>query len=374
MSHKSETEYIAQTHNTARFFTEHRQVAFVLLIAVALWGWYGYQHMPKRKDPQIAVRVAVASTPWPGATAEEVEQLVSRPIEQTVAQNPFIKAPLPSDFGIRSISFPGMSLVYVQLDNSVTDTKKQFADINLKLNALNDRLPQGAGPIQFNSDFGDTAALMLTIASPPANQVDIALRARSVESAIRATREAEPKGSPGPRVSVVYDFPVSVSALLVRDSLAAVIASAKESGAIRDPHVFEGSGFIGVDMASRLSDEELSTLGDQWVEENLHRSEIHPDAWKAAFIRDPANTEARLAAVAGDRYSYRELDDYTDLISRTLQSAPEVAKVDRKGVLSEQIYLSYSQERLAANGLQPSNLKSILVARNITLPVGQLEV
>jgi hypothetical protein len=54
-----------------------------------------------------------------------------------MAQNPYIKAPLPSDFGIRSISFPGLSLVYVQLDNTVSDTKKQFADINLKLNALN---------------------------------------------------------------------------------------------------------------------------------------------------------------------------------------------------------------------------------------------
>ena len=111
-----------------------------------------------------------------------------------------------------------------------------------------------------------------------------------------------------------------------------------------------------------------------WVKENLHRSEIHPDAWKAVFIRDPEETEAKLAAVAGDKYSYRDLDDYTDLIGRTLQGAPEVAKIDRKGVLPEQIYLDYSQERLAAYGLTPSNLKDILGARNITLPGGQLEV
>src|ERR1700742_76621 len=191
MSHKPEAEYIANTHNTARFFTEHRQVASILLMAVALWGWYGYSHMPKRKDPQIPVRVAVASTQWPGATAEEVEQLVSRPVEQTMAQNPHIKAPTPADFGIRSLSFPGLSLVYVQLDDSVKDTKKQFADINLKLNALNSKLPQGAGPIQFNSDFGDTATLMLTVASPPAGDVEIAVRARNIQEAIRLTRGKE---------------------------------------------------------------------------------------------------------------------------------------------------------------------------------------
>ena len=107
-----------------------------------------------------------------------------------MAQNAFIKPPSASDFGIRSISFPGLSLVYVQLDDTVNDPKKQFSDINLKLNALNSRLPQGAGPIQFNSDFGDTAALMLTVASPKASEVDIALRARAIRSAIEATRAA----------------------------------------------------------------------------------------------------------------------------------------------------------------------------------------
>jgi multidrug efflux pump subunit AcrB len=374
MSHTTEAEYIANTHNTARFFVEHRQVGFVLLVSVLLWGWYGYMRMPKRKDPQIPVRVAVASTAWPGATAEEVEQLVSRPVEQTLAQNPYIKAPTPSDFGIRSLSFPGLSLAYVQLDDSVTDTKKQFADINLKLNALNSKLPQGAGPVQFNSDFGDTATLMLTIASPPAGDVEIALRARSIQNTIRQTRATEPKNSAQPRISIVYSFPLSVAAGLVRDSFAAVIHSGAESNAVTDPHFFEGSGFVGVDVTSKLSDEQLRAFGDRWAEENLHRSEIHPDAWKAALIRDPADTEARLASVAGDKYSYRDLDDYTDLISRTVQGAPEVAKVDRKGVLPEQVYLDYSQERLASYGLQPSNLKDILGARNITLPGGQLEV
>lgn len=374
MSHKSEAEYIASTHNTARFFVEHRQVGFVLLIAVLLWGWYGYMGMPKRKDPQIPVRVAVASTPWPGATAEEVEQLISRPVEQTLAQNPNIKPPTPSDFGIRSLSFPGLSLAYVQLDDSVTDTKKQFADINLKLNALNSKLPQGAGPIQFNSDFGDTATLMLTVASPPAGEVEIALRARAIQNAIRRIRGVEPKNSSQPRISIVYSFPLSVSAGLVRDAFTSVIRNAAENKAVTDPHFFEGSGFLGVDVTSKLSDEQLRSFGDRWAAENLHRSEIHPDAWKPVFIRDPAETDAKLAAIAGDKYSYRDLDDYTDLIGRTLQGAPEVAKIDRKGVLPEQIYLDYSQERLASYGLQPSNLKDILGARNITLPGGQLEV
>ena len=374
MSHKSEAEYIAKTHNTARFFVEHRQLSIILLVAVCLWGWYGYENMPKRKDPTIPVRVAVATTSWPGATAQEVEQLVTRPVEQTMAQNPFLKPPVPSDFAIRSISFPGLSLVYVQLDDNVIDTKKQFSDINLKLNALNSKLPQGAGPIQFNSDFGETSALMLTVASPPANEIEVSLRASAIQKAIAKTRAEEPAKSAQPRVSIVFAFPLSVSASLVRDSFRAVVETAIGDRTITDPHYFEGSGFIGVDVASKLSDDELRELGKRVALEKLHSSEIHPDAWPAVFIHEPAETQSKLAAVAGDRYSYRDLDDYTDLIARTLQGAPEVAKIDRKGVLQEQIYLDYSQEQLAQYGMTPSNLKDVLGARNITLPGGQIEV
>ena len=374
MSNKTEAEYIAHTHNTARFFVEHRQVSLILLMGVLLWGWYGYQHMPKRKDPSIAVRVAVASTQWPGATAIDVEQLVTRPVEQMMAQNAFIKPPSPSDFGIRSISFPGLSLIYVQLDDSVADPKKQFTDINLKLNALNSRLPQGAGPIQFNSDFGDTAALMLTVASPPASDIDIDLRARSIRAAIESARAAEPQKTSGSRVSIVYAFPLSVSSSLVRDSFVSLIRSAEQIKLISTPKIFEGSGFIAADFSTQLSDDQLRLEGEHLIRDKLHRSEIHPDAWQAAIIRDPHDTGTRLAAVAGDKYSYRDLDDYTDLIARTLQGAPEVAKIDRKGVLPEQIYLDYSQERLAEYGMTPANLKDVLGARNTTLPGGQLEV
>ena len=370
--HKSDAEYVATTHNTARFFTEHRQVAMMLLIGVFAWGWYGYQHMPKRKDPNIPVRVAAAQCPWPGATAEQVEQLVTRPIEQTLALNSTIKSPSPSDFGIRSLSFPGMAVVYVQLDDSVKNKKQQFSDINLKLNQL--KLPPGAGPIQFNSDFGDTAALMLTVASPLASPTEIALRARAVRAKIEETRTAEASNAPQPRVSIVTSFPMSVSTALVRETFQAVIGLGAQAGVLRDLHYFEAPGFVGVDLNTSLDDASLRAFGNKIIEEKIHRSEIHPDAWVAMFVRDPSETEARLQEVAGAKYSYSDLDNFTDLIQRTLQGVPEVSQVNRSGVLPQQIYLDYSQQRLAQYGYDPSKLKDILNAQNITLPAGSLEV
>src|SRR3984885_14372891 len=179
MAHRTEADLIANEHHTARFFVENRQISWILLIATVALGIYGYAKMPKRKDPNIPVRVASVQTQWPGADADQVEQLVTRPIESTIAQNPNIRAPNGGDFGIKSLSLPGLSIVQVQLSDTVKDSKKEFSDMNLKLNSLS--LPQGAGPIKFNSDFGDTAALMLTVASPLEDASTIAVRAHAVE-------------------------------------------------------------------------------------------------------------------------------------------------------------------------------------------------
>ncbi len=372
--HKSDAEIIATTHNVARFFTEHRQVAIILLLATFLWGWYGYQHMPKRKDPDIPVRVAAAQCQWPGATAEQVEQLVTRPMEQAAAQNSTIRPSSPSNFGIRSLSFPGLSIVYIQLDDSVKDKQKQFSDINLKMNQLNAQLPRGAGPIQFNSNFGDTAALMLTVASPMVTPTEVALRAIAIRKAIEETRSHLAKNAPQPRVSVIYAFPLSVAAGPVRSTFENIAGIAQKRGTLADLHFFEGPGYVGLDASTSFDDETIRVRGGQLIRENLHRSELYPDAWQPAIIRDPAHTEAELARVAGPKYSYRQLDNYTDLIQRTVQGVPEASTVTRSGVLPEQIYLDYSQQRLAQYGYDPSKLKDILNAQNITLPAGSLEV
>ena len=142
MSHgKSDSEMIERTHNTARFFVETRHVSWVLLVATCLWGVYGYFTMPQRKDPDIQVRQAVALVPWPGASAERVEQLVTKKVEEQMAANTKVTK-------IESISRTGIAVVYLELDENLKETGKEFDDIKLKLDSIHN-LPQGAGPINF---------------------------------------------------------------------------------------------------------------------------------------------------------------------------------------------------------------------------------
>src|SRR6266478_4284417 len=138
MAHTSDQDRIENTHNVPRFFVEHPQVSWVLLVGVLVWGWFGYHSMPQRKDPDIPVRVAVAACAWPGATAQQVEQFVTRPIE-------------------------------------------------------------------------DAAALMLTIASPKADSVEIEIRARGIQSAIYTSRAAKKYKKQDAPITIVYSFPQSLS-------------------------------------------------------------------------------------------------------------------------------------------------------------------
>jgi multidrug efflux pump subunit AcrB len=371
MPHRSDSDYIQHERNTARFFVENRQISWIILIATVVLGVYGYAKMPKRKDPSIPVRVASVQTQWPGADSEQVEQLVTRPIESTIAQNPNIRAPNGGDFGIKSLSLPGLSIVQVQLSDTVKDSKKEFSDMNLKLNSLS--LPQGAGPIKFNSDFGDTAALMLTIASPLEDASTITVRVHAISEALIAERKRRKTKSHGDEVSIVYCFPEAVPVDSVERGFRLFLHYAEEHDILRKPDLFSGPGFVAADAFSDKSDAEILAFGGTFVELKFHESELHPDAWPPVVARNPDDIGKLLAANPGNKYTYHQLDDYTDLLSRALLGAPEVSRVDRSGVLPEQIYLDYSQEKLASYGLQPSNLKGILNARNITLPGGALE-
>src|SRR6266446_3527906 len=374
MAHRSDQDRIEKTRNVPRFFVEHPQVSWVLLVGVLVWGWFGYHSMPQRKDPDIPVRVAVASCSWPGATAQQVEQFVTRPIEDAVAENKTIHPGTAADYGIRSVSIPGYAFVYVQLAEEISDVKRQFSDINLKLNALNSQLPSGASPILFQSDFGDTAALMLTIASPKADSVEIDIRARGIQSAIQTARAAKKFKKQGEPVTIVYSFPQSLSSnKAILDAGQLFEQQAERAGIIQAPQLILGNGFIAIDGVSNKDDSSIHTFIQTFFQMQLQRSELHPDAWEPIIIRDSQETRERLAKVAGDKYSYADLDDFSDLIARTVQGAPETSKIERRGVLPQTVYLEYSEARLAAYGLQPAMLGNVLSARNIIAPGGAFE-
>ena len=154
---------------------------------------------------------------------------------------------------------------------------------------------------------------------------------------------------------------------LVERPLAMFADHAQRDGLANDVRPLSAGSCSGVDFATVKSDAELRAYGQQFVATRLQAYDFHPDSWGPIVVRSSRDRSGWRSSPATATHA-RQLDDFTDLLERTLQRVPIVAKVDRAGILPEQIYLECSHDRLAAFDLQASKIKDVLSARNVTAP------
>jgi multidrug efflux pump subunit AcrB len=341
--------------NLARFFVEHAAIGYCLLMIVLAWGVFGYETMSKRKDPEIPVRVAVAVTAWPGASAESVEKLVTQKVEDAVAGNVEVET-------IRSISRPNVSIVFAELSETVGDTGKQFDDVKVKLDQVRD-LPDGAGPVQFIKDFGDTAAVMLTVASPKADPVEVRLISERASALLTQVR----RGSSGRR-STVWRVPHLDELSLAQRVVGRLAADVRDARLAEDVREFSGDGLVGIDYRSShrepLDDAESRATGSL--------RELDPDTWAPVHIDSLEGLRAAMDEVAGDKYTYRQLDKFTEQLEKGLKRLPIVSKITRSGILPEVTRAYYSQQRLVATEVTPAAVFRAVQAANSTVGSGEL--
>lgn len=366
---QNEEEQIAKTRNMARYFVETRQVSWILLIICLLWGAFAYWAMDKRKDPLQSNLYACVVCPWPGASAERVEELVTRKLEEKISENMKVQE-------ITSVSRSNVSIITVKIDDRLKKTEQVFDDLNLRLSSIQD-LPNGAGPVRFMKDYGEITTLMLTVASPKASEVEVSLRARAIEKAIEDTRKKFHQGYPQRQeddIALAVCYPHTLSSTIPYRQRDIVSEYGTKNGFLTDVHPFEGNGFVGVIAKSKLGDQAIYDMLMQYVRQKLKPSFQHPDIWRPIIVRDTAKTAQSLTEVAGDKYTNRDLADYADLIKRSLQTLPEVTRITTHGIIDEQINLDFSQERLASYGLSPAEVRDKLTSRNILSAGGVLEV
>src|SRR5262249_48150405 len=153
-------------------------------------------------------------------------------------------------------------------------------------------LPRGTQPIQFLKDFGDTTALMLTIASPRAGDVEVQLRAQQIEKGIRTVRELATPGTR--RGSLVYAFPASVDTRALRGVIGQLAVFAETRHLAKDIRFFEGVGFFGLDGETSQDERQIRAGALQFLQNRMNTSELHPDVWRAIVVFDPKDTEAKL--------------------------------------------------------------------------------
>lgn len=351
--------------NVARFFVEKRHISWVALVATLVWGFTAYQRMPQRKDPEVVIKTAVVTVQWPGAAAEDIENLITRPIELVAGQVPHVDK-------VTSTTRAGSTTVFVTLEDTAkrSELEPAWSDLRARLDLLKATLPPGAGQPLLNTHFGDTATVTFSVASPPVSDIELDLRAAVIRAELERHRAtlanvAEPRGA------TIFVPAEGISRDTVARAAERYLARGRAMGALEDGAVVWGGSFVALDYLV-LDDVALEQLDPLFWREELGGELPHPDVWGPIRVRGLDEVRARLQEHAGDKYSYRELDDFTTRLRDEIARLPAVGRVDRHGVVPERVYLLYSQEKLASFGLHPRQIGDALRAHNVNVPAGSV--
>ena len=139
---------------------EHYSISLLIILILFVLGIYGMYDMPKDEFPHATIRQGVVVAVYPGATSEEVEQQVARPLERYLFTYGEVNREKTT-----TTSQNGMCIVMVKLNDNVNNKDEVWSKIKHGLNAFKAQLPIGVLAIVVNDDFGNTSALLIAIES-----------------------------------------------------------------------------------------------------------------------------------------------------------------------------------------------------------------
>jgi multidrug efflux pump subunit AcrB len=147
--------------NFAELALRNRTTTLVLTAGLLFGGMASFQGLSRLEDPEFTIKEALVITPYPGATAAQVEEEVSDKIEQAVQQLGQLKE-------VESKSDRGLSTVTVRIKDKY-DKKalpQVWDELRRKVGDVQGELPPGAGPSIVNDDYGDVWGIFLAIYGP----------------------------------------------------------------------------------------------------------------------------------------------------------------------------------------------------------------
>lgn len=136
------------------------RITFLIVGCLFVFGIYALARIPKQEFPEYTIRQGVVVGVYPGATAEEVEEQLAKPLEQFLMTYKEVKRAKTT-----STSQNGMCYVMVELNDDVNDKDEVWSKVKHGLAAFKMQLPAGVAAVVTNDDFGDTSALLITLES-----------------------------------------------------------------------------------------------------------------------------------------------------------------------------------------------------------------
>ena len=146
--------------NWLKWPLQHYNISLLIVGILFVAGIYGMYVMPKDEFPQVTIRQGVVVSVYPGATSEEIEQQVSKPLERYLFTFSEVNREKTT-----STSQNGMSILMVRLNDNVNNKDEVWSKIKHGINNYKAQLPAGVLAVVVNDDFGNTSALLIAVES-----------------------------------------------------------------------------------------------------------------------------------------------------------------------------------------------------------------
>ena len=144
--------------NIAQFFIEQRITTLVLTVVMIGAGILSYQDLSRLEDPEFTIKDALVVTTYPGASAAEVEEEISDPLEIAVQNMGQIKR-------VVSRSARGLSTLTVTIKDKYDKTRlpQVWDELRRKISDAQGDLPPGAGVPLVIDDYGDVYGIFVAV-------------------------------------------------------------------------------------------------------------------------------------------------------------------------------------------------------------------
>ncbi|WP_045222672.1 efflux RND transporter permease subunit [Desulfonatronum thioautotrophicum] len=142
--------------NLAAFCIQNNRTSLVILVLLAFLGVTTYLNIPRLEDPEFTVRTALVITPFPGASPQRVEELVTDKLEERIREIAEV------DY-ITSQSMSGVSIIQVNIQQRFKDLDPIWQNLRNKVADAAPNLPEGVPPPLVNDEFGDVFGILIAL-------------------------------------------------------------------------------------------------------------------------------------------------------------------------------------------------------------------
>lgn len=150
-----------RSFNLSALAVRERAITLFFIFASACAGIYAYFHLGRAEDPSFTIKVLTVTAVWPGATAQEMQDLVAEPLEKRLQELRWYDR-------VETITRPGLALMTLQLIDKTPpqEVSEQFYQARKKLADEAPKLPQGAmGPF-VNDEYSDVSFALYSVEAP----------------------------------------------------------------------------------------------------------------------------------------------------------------------------------------------------------------